>query len=153
MRWIGPATGWSPDASEPLPLVVLEAPCLLPPAAIDGLDRARSPWRFAFTRASLAGTGAALRAGLGVSVRTPLGLPPDMVMLDTAALPRLPTLGLALHSGEAGLSPAVARLAEIIVQSFPPADMARSHVAPAHHVNSGVARSGGSRKSAASASR
>jgi DNA-binding transcriptional LysR family regulator len=140
MRWIGPATGWSPDASEPLPLVVLEAPCLLRTAAIDALDRARIPWRIAFTSASLAGTWAALRAGLGVSVRTPLGLPPDMSMLDIAALPRLPTLGLALHSGEAGRSPAVARLAEIIIQSLPSADMARSQVAPAHRVNSGAAR-------------
>jgi DNA-binding transcriptional LysR family regulator len=140
MRWIGPATGWSHDASEPLPLVVLEAPCLLRTAAIDALDRARIPWRIAFTSASLAGTWAALRAGLGVSVRTPLGLPPDMSLLDIPALPRLPTLGLALHSGEAGLSPAVARLAEIIIQSLPPADVDRSHVAPAHRVNSGAAR-------------
>lgn len=124
MRWIGPAAGWVRTANEPLPLVVLEAPCLLRSAAIDALDRAGIAWRIAFTSASLAGTWAAVRAGLGVSVRTPLGLPSHVSMLEGAALPDLPTLGLALHRAEAEPAPAVARLAEIILQSLPLADPA-----------------------------
>ncbi|RDS78832.1 LysR family transcriptional regulator [Dyella monticola] len=121
MRWIG--AGDMPDeASEPLPLVVLEAPCLMRTAAIDALDRAGRAWRIAFTSASLAGTWAAVKAGLGISVRTPLGLPADLQTMDaaTAHLPVLPTLGLALYRSEDEPTPAVARLAELILQRLEP---------------------------------
>lgn len=124
MHWIGPAAGIPPglrEGGEPLPLVVLEAPCLLRTAAIDALDRAGIAWRIAFTSASLAGTWAAVTAGLGVSVRTPFGLPASVRALDAkeASLPALPALGLALHRAEAEPPPAVARLAQIILQHLP----------------------------------
>ena len=108
------------EISEPLPLVVLEAPCLLRSAAIDALDRAGMPWRIAFTSASLAGTWAAVKAGLGISVRTPFGLPADVRALDACAarLPALPKLGLALYRSEAEAAPAVRRLGELILQSL-----------------------------------
>lgn len=120
MRWIdaaGSTRRW-PLHGEPLPLVVLEAPCLVRTAAIDALDRAGVPWRIAFTSASLAGIWAAVAAGLGVSVRTPLGLPASVHALaaDETALPALPMLGLALHRAEAEPEPAVARLAGLILQ-------------------------------------
>ncbi|KRF02010.1 LysR family transcriptional regulator [Frateuria sp. Soil773] len=122
VRWIGPA-GEAPlrrPRGEPLPLVVLESPCLLRSAAIDALDRAGIAWRIAFTSASLAGTWAAVTAGLGVSVRTPLGLPGSVRALTPkeAGLPALPVLGLALHRAEAEPPPAVARLAGILVQGL-----------------------------------
>ena len=121
MRWIGAADAASPKPrrrGEPLPLVVLDAPCLVRRAAIDALDRAGIAWRIAFTSASLAGTWAAVTAGLGVSVRTPLGLPAGVRALTAkeAGLPALPVLGLSLHRAEAEPVPAVARLAEILVQ-------------------------------------
>jgi DNA-binding transcriptional LysR family regulator len=108
------------EISEPLPLVVLEAPCLLRSAAIDALDRAGMPWRIAFTSASLAGTWAAVKAGLGISVRTPFGLPADVRALDARAarLPALPKLGLALYRSEAEAAPAVRRLGGLILQSL-----------------------------------
>lgn len=122
MRWIG-ATGAPPlerRDGEPLPLVVLEAPCLLRSAAIAALDRAGMPWRIAFTSASLAGTWAAVAAGLGVSVRTPLGLPGRVRALAAgeAGLPALPTLGLGLHRAEAQPPAAVSRLAALLLQSL-----------------------------------
>jgi DNA-binding transcriptional LysR family regulator len=123
MRWIGPADAAAPRPrrrGEPLPLVVLDAPCLLRRAAIDALDRAVIAWRIAFTSASLAGTWAAVTAGLGVSVRTPLGLPAGVRALTAkeAGLPALPMLGLALHRAEVEPAPAVARLAEILVRKL-----------------------------------
>ena len=119
MCWIGADAEQLPyEAGEPIPLVVLEAPCLMRTAAIDALDRAGLAWRIAFTSASLAGTWAAVKAGLGISVRTPLGLPADLRTMDAkdAALPALPQLGLALYRSEAEPTPAVARLAELILQ-------------------------------------
>jgi DNA-binding transcriptional LysR family regulator len=108
------------EANEPLPLVVLDAPCLMRSAATNALDRAGVPWRIAFTSASLAGTWAAVKAGLGLSVRTPFGLPGDVRVLDMqrSHLPVLPQLGLALYRSEADVPPAVEQLAELIRQSL-----------------------------------
>lgn len=120
MRWIGSAR--TPIArhkkSEPLPLVLLDPPCIVRSATTAALDRAGIPWRIAFSSASLAGNWAAVSAGLGMSVRTPLGLPAGVRALTPkeAGLPALPTLGLVLHRAEAQPAPAVERLAQIILQ-------------------------------------
>ncbi|GLQ51601.1 LysR substrate-binding domain-containing protein [Dyella flava] len=121
MRWIvadGQPASVIHEAGEPVPLVVLDAPCIMRTAATQALDHAGVAWRIAFTSPSLAGTWAAVKAGLGVSVRTPLGLPADVRMLDAqdAHLPPLPLLGLALYRAEAEPEPAVTRLAELILQ-------------------------------------
>ncbi|WP_430391556.1 LysR substrate-binding domain-containing protein [Dyella sp. 20L07] len=123
MRWIaasGELLPWSRDDSEPLPLVMLEAPCLMRSAATAALDRANIPWRIAFTSASLAGIWAAVAAGLGVSLRTPFGLPASVRALapHDSFLPPLGTLGLCLHRADAESSPAVARLADILTQQW-----------------------------------
>ncbi|MFK2877794.1 LysR substrate-binding domain-containing protein [Rhodanobacter hydrolyticus] len=118
MRWVVAADAPMKlqQRGEPLPLVMLESPCLLRSAAIAALDRAGIAWRIAFSSTSLAGTWAAVNAGLGVSVRTSLGLPENVRALTAkqAGLPALPMLGLALHRAEAEPSPAVAQLAGII---------------------------------------
>ena len=119
MRWIGPSSGelgWSPEDGEPLPLVSLDAPCLMRSAATAALDRAGIAWRMAFTSASLAGIWAAVAAGLGVALRTEAGLPPAVRALapDEAGLPRMPSLGLCLHRAEAEPAPAIVRLEEIL---------------------------------------
>lgn len=119
MCWIGADPTQLPyEAGEPVPLVVLEAPCLMRTAAIDALDRAGLAWRIAFTSASLAGTWAAVKAGLGLSVRTPFGLPAQLHAMDgaQARLPALPKLGLALYRAEAEPAPAVVRLQQLILQ-------------------------------------
>ncbi|MEW9622786.1 LysR substrate-binding domain-containing protein [Rhodanobacter geophilus] len=123
MRWIVAADAPASKLyrrGEPLPLAVLEPPCLLRSAAIEALDRAGIAWRIAFSSASLAGTWAAVSAGLGVSVRTPLGLPASVRApgAKEAGLPALPMLGLSLHRAEAEPAPAVAQLARIIVRTL-----------------------------------
>lgn len=123
LRWIGGADAahaWPRPDDEPLPLVMLEAPCIMRSAATTALDRANIPWRIAFTSASLAGTWAAVAAGLGVSLRTPYGLPPSVRALlpHETALPALGELGLRLHRAEAEATPAVERLATILTQQW-----------------------------------
>ena len=121
--WIGAAAealSWHHERGEPLPLVMLEAPCVLRTLAIDALDRARMPWRVAFSSTSLAGVHAAVAAGLGVTLRTPIGLTERLRRLVPAVvgLPSLHSLGLALHRADAESPPAVARLASIIKQDL-----------------------------------
>ncbi|WP_109123892.1 LysR substrate-binding domain-containing protein [Dyella sp. C11] len=122
LRWIGAAGERSlwPRDSEPLPLVMLEAPCVMRTAATTALDRANIPWRIAFTSASLAGTWAAVAAGLGVSLRTPFGLPASVRAMPSheTTLPSLGELGLCLHRAEAEPSAAIERLAAILTQQW-----------------------------------
>jgi len=122
MCWVGPAgepRNWRASADEPLPLASLEAPCLLRAAATRALDRAGIPWRQSFVSPSLAGLWAATVAGLGVTIRTPFGLPPSVQPLIPAdsGLPPLPYLGLVLHRSQAQPDPATARLASIMLQA------------------------------------
>ncbi|QJP07922.1 LysR substrate-binding domain-containing protein [Pseudomonas multiresinivorans] len=114
--WIG-----APDAplfpgAQALPLVMLEAPCLLRSAATAALDRAGVPWRVAFTSAGLSGIWAAVGAGLGIGLRTPIGLPAGVERLDAgrAGLPAMEPLGLCLHCSEAEPDAVVERLRELL---------------------------------------
>jgi len=98
----------------PLPLVAFAAPCLMRSRAIEALDRAEIPWRIAFTSSSLSGIWAAVRAGLGVTVRTPAGKPDDLALITS--LPPLPRIGLNLNYQRNPVEPLPARLAEIICE-------------------------------------
>jgi DNA-binding transcriptional LysR family regulator len=104
---------------EPVPLASLESPCLLRAAATEALDRAGLAWRQAFVSSSLSGLWAATAAGLGVTVRTPLGLSPKVQILPTAeiGLPELPKLDLVLHQSEVEPGPVTTRLAEIMLHA------------------------------------
>ncbi len=118
LRWIGAATGdrpsWGPGQS--LPLVMLEAPCVMRSAAVQALDAAGIAWRLAVTSSSLAGIWAAVAAGLGVTVRTDAGLPDGLAAID--GLPALPAIGLAVFRAEAEPAPAVRQLEALLVEQI-----------------------------------
>ena len=121
MRWIGPARGAAPAMlidGEPLPLVMMDAPCLMRSAATAALDRAGIPWRVAFTSASLGGVWSAVAAGLGVTVRTAIGVPAHLRLLDDAALPALPAVGLSLHCAALEPAPVTERLHDIVLHTL-----------------------------------
>jgi DNA-binding transcriptional LysR family regulator len=121
MRWIASAGGpgdWLDE--DPLPLVSLDAPCLMRTAATAALDRAGIAWRVAFTSASLAGVWAAVAAGLGVGMRTEAGLPASVRPFVHARLPALPRLGLHVHRANAEPAPAIARLEDILRHAVSP---------------------------------
>lgn len=115
ITWIGP-NGFSRDRTQPLPLVLFEAPCLFRQVAIEALDSAGIPWRIALTSPSLSGLWAAVSAGLGVGVRTTYGLPKDLAVID--GLPPLPSVGLQIRTSTAPLSPAATRLKEILEETL-----------------------------------
>lgn len=116
--WIGAPDSLPVPGAEPLPLVMLESPCLLRSAATEALDRAGIAWRVAFTSAGLSGIWAAVAAGLGIGLRTPIGLPASIERLDPerAGLPVMAPLGLCLHRGEAEPESVVARLRELLCE-------------------------------------
>jgi DNA-binding transcriptional LysR family regulator len=122
MCWIGSAEIDEArlfPADEPVPLAVLDTPCLFRTAATSALDGADTPWRIACTSPSLAGLWAAAAAALGVTIRTPLAVPRNLRVLGPgeAGLPPLPRLDLVLLRTDAEPGPATARLASILSQA------------------------------------
>ncbi len=122
--WIGPRSGDGGAAhdliSHPLPLALFGPPCLFRHTALKALDAAGIPWRVAFSSPGLAGLWAAVAAGLGVTLRTPHGLPPSLRPLDPdeAGLPPLPSLRLRLVRGMGGTDPAVERFAALLCEAL-----------------------------------
>ncbi|WP_119271155.1 LysR substrate-binding domain-containing protein [Taklimakanibacter deserti] len=121
--WLGPAsdaTVWHRDDDEPLPLAALEAPCMLRTIACQELDKHGLSWRLAFVSPSLGGLWAATAAALGITVRTPIGLPRGVRVLDPLAhgLPPLPSLGLVLHRADKESGPTAEHLAAIMLQAL-----------------------------------
>jgi DNA-binding transcriptional LysR family regulator len=105
---------------------MLDAPCPLREIVIAVLDRAGLPWRRAFGSASLAALWAATSAGLGLTVRTPFGLPPHVRTLDRAvlSLPALPQISLVLYRAQAHSEAPASRLATLLLEAV------RQHVQP-----------------------
>jgi len=122
MAWIAQrGARWPEDGV--VPLVLLEAPCAFRTAALAALDRAGVRWHVAFTSQSLNGIWAAVGAGLGVTVRTPVGVPRGLEVLPPGAgglagPPALPSIALWLHESPAGASPLVAELRALLVQAI-----------------------------------
>ncbi|MBY0226061.1 MAG: LysR family transcriptional regulator [Hyphomicrobium sp.] len=101
--------------SGPLPLVVSPEPCVYRKRAIESLDRARRRWRIAYTCGSLAGSIAAVRAGLGISVLPKEMVPNGLHAIDGDPLPDLKDTEIALLSGPSLRAP-VAKLRDHIVR-------------------------------------
>lgn len=116
--WIG-RSGFRPVARQPLPLVLFPAPCRFRHRALILLDRHRIGWRIALTSPSLSGLWSAVTAGLGITVRTPEGIPAGLTVLDRcAALPPLGSVDVALHTRGGFLSPAAETLQAMMRQSL-----------------------------------
>jgi DNA-binding transcriptional LysR family regulator len=122
MVWIGRPdwTGVKRLGSEPLPLVAFEPPCVFRSAGIAALDAVGISWRLAFTSPSLAGLWAATEAGLGMTLRTGIGLPRSLTVLKPASsgLPALPKVQLTLCRKKRDAAAAVNRLAEILRETI-----------------------------------
>lgn len=120
--WIGPASAervWT--MGEPVPLAVFEPPCFFRAGALAALDQAGVAWHISFVSPGLGGLWAAVEAGLGVTLRTAVGLPRGVRILDDdAGLPAPPetALGLCFHDGQRPQDPALRQLRSIIVETL-----------------------------------
>lgn len=120
MTWLGSRAGFVRQQDAPVPLVVFEPPCLFREAATAALDAAGIPWRVVFSSPALSGLLAAVAAGLGVTPRTPIGLPTGVRALQPgqANLPSLPVLPLALKTADARPTPPADRLRSIMGEAL-----------------------------------
>jgi len=71
------------SSSQPIPLVLSPSPCVYRDRALRALDESHQAWRIVFSSHSYAGTIAAVRAGMGMTV-----LPRIMIPSDLSIIPR-----------------------------------------------------------------
>ena len=117
VRWLAsPELRWERGAA--LPLVLFEPPCTFRRLALEGLDRAGLPWRVVFSSPSLSGLWAAVSAGLGVTVRTELAIPPRVSRVRDRRLPPLPALAFRVEGGAGVTSGPVAELRALLLDTL-----------------------------------
>jgi DNA-binding transcriptional LysR family regulator len=103
------------DRHSPLPLALFTSPCRFRSKGIGELDAAGIAWDVALTSPSLYGVWAAVNAGLGVTVRTPEGLLPELEVVDRKFdLPHLGSVDVSLYIANGTRSPAVLRLVDLL---------------------------------------
>lgn len=120
MCWIGPRGYTRPQASAPLALAVFDPPCFFRAAAGTALDTAGISWNIAHSSPNLMDLWAAVTSGLGITVRTGIGLPSQLSPLDAdAGLPELPTVAMVMRQrGNGEATPAMSRLSDILIETL-----------------------------------
>jgi DNA-binding transcriptional LysR family regulator len=116
--WIGRDDGLVPPDGV-IPLVLCAEPCRLRDTAIALLDAGGQPWRLAFSSPSLPGVKAAVRAGLGITLRGTSLLGPGLAVYNgswavSLPRPRPKHLNIVLGRSRAPL-PAAARALDALI--------------------------------------
>lgn len=98
---------------------MFEAPCLMRSRALSVLEQVGLNWRVVFTSHSLSGVWAAVRAGLGITLRNQIGLPAGLHSLN-ALLPAAGNMGIALcqHNAADGAQQMLAQLTRRAVAGY-----------------------------------
>jgi DNA-binding transcriptional LysR family regulator len=105
------------DADRPVPLVLSPQPCVYRAGALEALDTAGRSWRLAFSSPSYAGTIAAVKAGMGLTVLPRNMIPPGCVTATGKGLPVLTNTHISLlkHSAR---NPAVDSLEQFVLKQL-----------------------------------
>ena len=87
LKWVGDAS--LIDKNKPVPLVLSPQPCVYRASAIKTLEDAGRSWRLVFSSPSYAGTVAAVKAGMGITVIPHTMIPNELQAVDVTLLPKL----------------------------------------------------------------
>lgn len=113
LKWVG--EGNQLDPHQPIPLVLSPQPCVYRAAAIKALEGANRPWRLVFSSPSFAGTLAAVRAGMGITVMPQTMVPEGLSPLESSFLPKLADTHVSLLKHRAD-NPAINTLEEFVLK-------------------------------------
>ncbi len=114
VMWIA-AHEFELNPQQPVPLILLDAPCIFRSLAIEAFDAHGIPWRIAYSTSSLSGLRAAVKAGLGITPRTATVREGGLRYVPhSRKLPALGRLSLSLYGAKTPGSPAITKLAELV---------------------------------------
>lgn len=83
LEWIGSKNLGEFDEKQPIPLVLSPQPCVYRARAIQSLEKINRNWRIVFSSHSYAGTVAAVKAGMGLTVLPRNMIPDDLQIIRT----------------------------------------------------------------------
>ena len=115
LKWVG--NYGLIHSEKPLPLVLSPHPCVYRSAAIKALDNTGRAWRLVFSSPSYAGTIAAVKAGMGITVMPLTMIPKELELLDIDELPELENSHISLlkhHKNNAAIN----SLEEFVLQKL-----------------------------------
>ncbi|MFC5454423.1 LysR substrate-binding domain-containing protein [Prosthecobacter fluviatilis] len=113
LKWVGDPI--LINRKKPVPLVLSPHPCVYRASAIKALEKAGRPWRLVFSSPSYAGTVAAVKAGMGISVMPHTMIPPELQAVDASLLPKLADTHVSLLKHRAD-NPAINTLEEFVLK-------------------------------------
>lgn len=113
LKWVGDPI--LINRKKPVPLVLSPAPCVYRASAIKALEKTGRPWRLVFSSPSYAGTVAAVKAGMGISVMPHTMIPPELQAVDASLLPKLADTHVSLLKHRAD-NPAINTLEEFVLK-------------------------------------
>lgn len=97
LEWVGNKDLAQVDDEQPVPLVLSPQPCVYRARAIHSLEKLSKKWRIVFSSHSYAGTVAAVKAGMGITV-LPRNMVPDelQIIRTNSNLPKLDDTHISL---------------------------------------------------------
>lgn len=113
LKWVGDNN--LVDVRKPLPLVLSPKPCVYRAAAIKALENYGLEWRLVFSSPSFAGTIAAVRAGIGITVMPYTMIPNDLQAINNNRLPILENTHVSLLKHRAD-NPAINTLERFVLR-------------------------------------
>lgn len=120
LEWVGSSNFTGFDEDDAVPLVVSPQPCVYRARAINSLEKLNRKWRIVFSSHSFAGTVAAVKAGMGLTVLPRNMVPDDLKIIRTnRLLPKLDDTHISLlkHSNK---NPAVNSFEEFVIEKLRP---------------------------------
>ena len=115
LRWVGDSS--LIDINTPVPLVLSPHPCVYRASAIKALENSGRRWRLILTSPSYAGTVAAVRAGMGITIMPANMIPDDLQAVSFSKLPKLSDAHASILKYHAD-KPAVNTLEEFVIKKF-----------------------------------
>jgi DNA-binding transcriptional LysR family regulator len=120
LEWVGNQEFFANSKVQPLPLVLSPQPCVYRSRAIKSLEKAKRKWRIVFSSHSFAGTIAAVKAGLGVTV-LPRNMVPESLQIirKQKGIPELDDTHISLLKHHKA-SPAIISFEQFVITSLQP---------------------------------
>jgi DNA-binding transcriptional LysR family regulator len=96
LEWVGDVNLIKQKKDFGIPLVLSPEPCVYRARAISALNHKKIKWRLVFSSQSYAGTLAAVKAGLGITVLPRTMIPPDLKAIHSNQLTKLSDTHISL---------------------------------------------------------
>lgn len=116
--WVGRQEFFDKSKQQQVPLVLSPQPCVYRARAISALEKQSLPWRIVFSSHSFAGTIAAVKAGMGVTVLPRNMVPKDLKIIQhIVGVPQLDDTHISLlkHTKD---NPSVNSFEEFVIQKL-----------------------------------